>query len=255
MATISNTPRPGYVWDSTDNVWYPIGVGAHAHTADAVGAIANTLTTTTGDIIYASAANTPARLGIGSTDQVLKVSGGVPAWATPASGSGFNFITSQTFSAAAAQSVNSCFTSTYTNYRLIITLSGVSADGDVRLFMRAAGTDNANSNNGNSWYGINATGTAVSANENGSTSWGLFQTDSASNANRYLCVLDIANPQVTSDTAATWNSQYIQSTTSTIVFNVGGGLNYNATSYDGFTIKASAGNITGKVWVYGYSNS
>jgi hypothetical protein len=42
--------------------------------------IKNTLTTTTGDIIYASAANTPARLGIGSTDQVLKVSGGVPAW-------------------------------------------------------------------------------------------------------------------------------------------------------------------------------
>ena len=46
--------------------------------------INNTLTTTTGDIIYASAANTPARLGIGSTDQVLKVSGGIPAWAAPA---------------------------------------------------------------------------------------------------------------------------------------------------------------------------
>jgi len=46
--------------------------------------IKNTLTTTTGDIIYASAANTPARLGIGSTDQVLKVSGGIPAWGAPA---------------------------------------------------------------------------------------------------------------------------------------------------------------------------
>jgi len=44
--------------------------------------INNTLTSTTGDIIYASAANTPARLGIGSTSQVLSVSGGVPAWAT-----------------------------------------------------------------------------------------------------------------------------------------------------------------------------
>ena len=42
--------------------------------------IAKSLTTTTGDIIYASGANTPARLGIGSTDQVLKVSGGVPTW-------------------------------------------------------------------------------------------------------------------------------------------------------------------------------
>jgi hypothetical protein len=46
----------------------------------------NTLTTTTGDMIYASAANTPARLGIGSTDQILKVTGGIPAWSTPSSG-------------------------------------------------------------------------------------------------------------------------------------------------------------------------
>jgi hypothetical protein len=38
--------------------------------------------TTTGDIYYASAANTPARLGIGTTGQVLNVSGGLPAWAT-----------------------------------------------------------------------------------------------------------------------------------------------------------------------------
>jgi hypothetical protein len=45
--------------------------------------------TTTGDIYYASAANTPARLGIGSSAQVLTVASGVPSWATPASGSTF----------------------------------------------------------------------------------------------------------------------------------------------------------------------
>lgn len=42
---------------------------------------ANTLTTT-GDLYYASGANTPARLAIGSTNQVLSVVGGVPAWAS-----------------------------------------------------------------------------------------------------------------------------------------------------------------------------
>ena len=51
--------------------------------------IPKTLTSTTGDIIYASAANTPARLGIGSSAQVLTVASGVPSWATPASGSTF----------------------------------------------------------------------------------------------------------------------------------------------------------------------
>ena len=45
------------------------------------GAIPKTLTTTTGDIIYASGANTPARLGIGSTGQVLTVASGIPSWA------------------------------------------------------------------------------------------------------------------------------------------------------------------------------
>jgi len=41
--------------------------------------------TTTGDTIYSSSGSTPARLGIGSTGQVLTVASGVPSWATPAS--------------------------------------------------------------------------------------------------------------------------------------------------------------------------
>lgn len=42
--------------------------------------------TTAGDIAYASAAGTPARLGIGSASQVLTVAAGVPSWATPSGG-------------------------------------------------------------------------------------------------------------------------------------------------------------------------
>lgn len=46
------------------------------------------LLTTTGDTYYASAAATPARLGIGTTGQLLTVAGGVPTWAAaPAAGS------------------------------------------------------------------------------------------------------------------------------------------------------------------------
>jgi hypothetical protein len=45
--------------------------------------------TTTGDTIYSSSGSTPARLGIGSTGQVLTVAGGIPSWATPAGGSSF----------------------------------------------------------------------------------------------------------------------------------------------------------------------
>ena len=73
MATISNTPRPGYVWDATDNVWYPIGVGAHQHTnaADTPAVIPNSLVDAKGDLLTATADNTPARLAVGSNGETL----------------------------------------------------------------------------------------------------------------------------------------------------------------------------------------
>jgi hypothetical protein len=46
--------------------------------------------TTTGDTIYSSSGSTPARLGIGTTGQVLTVAGGVPTWAA-AGGAGANW--------------------------------------------------------------------------------------------------------------------------------------------------------------------
>ena len=59
--------------------------------------IQKSVITTTGDVIYASGANTPARLGIGTTGQVLTVSGGLPTWATSASG-GFTQLATGTLS-------------------------------------------------------------------------------------------------------------------------------------------------------------
>jgi hypothetical protein len=66
MATISNTPRPGYVYDSADAVWYPIGTGTHSHNE-----IASTIVDAKGDIIAASAADTPARLAVGNNGETL----------------------------------------------------------------------------------------------------------------------------------------------------------------------------------------
>jgi hypothetical protein len=48
MATISNTPRPGYIWDATDNCWYPIGVGPHIHSDISPG---TTITTSSGTTV------------------------------------------------------------------------------------------------------------------------------------------------------------------------------------------------------------
>jgi len=92
MATISNTPRPGYAWDATDNVWYPIGTGTHSHSdyITAASAINPTIVDAKGDIIAATAADTVARLGVGSNDQVLTADSTAATglkWATPSAGS------------------------------------------------------------------------------------------------------------------------------------------------------------------------
>jgi hypothetical protein len=79
----SAIPAPSTV--SSAELGYLDGVSSAIQTQLDAKTAKSTLTTT-GDIYYASAANTPARLGIGSTDQVLKVTAGIPAWATPATG-------------------------------------------------------------------------------------------------------------------------------------------------------------------------
>ena len=45
--------------------------------------------TTNGDILYGTGSGALSRLGIGSSAQVLTVSGGVPSWATPSSATSF----------------------------------------------------------------------------------------------------------------------------------------------------------------------
>jgi hypothetical protein len=90
----------------------------------------NTLTSTTGDIIYASGANTPARLGIGSSAQVLTVASGVPSWATPSSG-GMTLISETTASALSSLTYSSL--GSYKQLLLIWSQVNYSANGVIGL--------------------------------------------------------------------------------------------------------------------------
>jgi hypothetical protein len=111
MATISNTPRPGYVWDATDNVWYPIGTGPHTH-PDYITqstAINPAIVDAKGDIIAASAADTVARLAVGANNTVLTADSSTATglkWATPAAG-GMTLISETTASALTGLSLSS----------------------------------------------------------------------------------------------------------------------------------------------------
>ena len=203
--------------------------------------------TTTGDTIYSSSGSTPARLGIGTTGQVLTVAGGVPSWATPAaSGGGLDFISTTSFSGVSSQSVNDVFSATYDNY--VIKLNNCTAAGDlfVHMRMRVGGADTSTNYR---YQNIQADNTTVTASRSTSATHfsniGYVQT-----AFNNDFTFSLTNPFNTKPTSGF--SNLTTGASGNIEFNsTGYGLN-DSTSYTGFTLITSTSNMTGSVSVYGY---
>lgn len=76
--------------------------------------------TTTGDMVYSSSGSTPARLGIGSTGNVLTVAGGVPTWAAPTgSSSSFSLLATQAVTTGSSYQITGL--SGYNTLQIILT--------------------------------------------------------------------------------------------------------------------------------------
>ena len=103
--------------------------------------------TTTGDTIYSSSGSTPARLGIGSTGNVLTVSGGVPVWAAPAGGG-------KVLQVVHAGTSTELYldTNTETDTGLTGTITPTSATSTILVFASISGLNNS-CNNDTSTYG------------------------------------------------------------------------------------------------------
>jgi hypothetical protein len=113
--------------------------------------------TTTGDTIYSSSGSTPARLGIGSTGQVLSVSSGLPAWTTISAGS----LTSIATGSLSGSSVTiSSINQTYKNLTLLL-LNPRTTTTNKTIEMRFNADSTANSHVQSGTYGYQA-GIAVS---------------------------------------------------------------------------------------------
>jgi hypothetical protein len=117
--------------------------------------------TTTGDTIYSSSGSTPARLGIGSTGQVLTVSGGVPTWATAAGGA-FTQLATGTLSGTTL--TISSINQTYQHLYLIVNSAQVGTGNANPLVFRA---------NSNSDSIYSSKGGTVSA-----STWSVFNGES-----------------------------------------------------------------------------
>ena len=139
--------------------------------------------TTLGDIEYrSSTANTNTRLGIGTTGQVLTVSGGVPSWAA-AAGGGMTLISTTTLSGSTTSLTS--IAGTYKHLLLIV--SGSTATANYQYTVRPNGTT------GN-FRGIRCN-TASLANTN-NANLAAMTTDATSNntTNAYvICIYNYAN--------------------------------------------------------------
>jgi hypothetical protein len=154
-----------------------------------------------------------------------------------------------TFTSSSSVSLNGCFTSTYDNYRFVLTTTSNTAGGYINLRLRSAGTDVTAANYFSSVvqaaYGSTAIGNDNSGNS--TTTWSRFgYYDGTTDA--YAASGDILLPYATAYTsfnAAKARSGY-GSEFATGVYKA-------TTSVDGITIY-SAGNFTGTLRVYGYKN-
>lgn len=112
LAKASNTDLD-YTWvtnDVGDITAVTAGTGISGGGTSGAVTITNSMATaitTAGDLIKGTGSGTFDRLGIGSTGQVLTVSGGAPTWAAPAGGGGFTLITETTASAVSSISFTS----------------------------------------------------------------------------------------------------------------------------------------------------
>jgi hypothetical protein len=219
--------------------------------------------TTTGDTIYSSSGSTPARLGIGSTGQVLTVAAGIPSWSTPAGGGGLTLITpssiansggTATLSGAVttASSVNSVsfngvFSSTYVNYLIVYNELIGSTTLQTQMRLRASGTDTSGTAYFMSGYRQAwGSGSSGGYGENGGNNWGVnIQTG---NTYKDGSTINVFSPNVAVNT--TFTTVFVGNESAG--FN--GGVHNSSTQFDGFTILPSTGSLSGIFRTYGISN-
>jgi hypothetical protein len=221
-------------------------------TTDDANAIQNSIVDAKGDLIAATANDTPARLAIGTNGTVLTADSAEATgmkWAAVPS-QALTLISSTTFSGSSGHNVNDVFSATYQNYLVQLNMDSPSATGYQQLRLRVSGADNTTSNY--FWSGIYNISNATTPAGEGASSQTSFTYGYIESAGTAGCTFNIANPF---ETKATTYSNIMARTTGSqsLIYSNAGAFN-TTTSFTGFTLYPASGTITGKVRVYGYNN-
>jgi hypothetical protein len=202
--------------------------------------------TTTGDTIYSSSGSTPARLGIGSTGQVLTVAGGIPSWATPAAGGGMTLLatTSLTGSSTDITSISG----SYKQLFLLLTDVYGSSTNDFRFRF------NSDTSGSNYYYNVMFQENASYNNQRSSTA-GYLQggnvTTSSTQLNKLNGSILIPNYTSTGSKYVKYDTMSISSAPNNVQV-MGTGLYIGGSAISSVTILNSAGTFSGgTVLTYG----
>lgn len=156
-------------------------------------------------------------------------------------------ITDATFSGSSAVNINNCFTATYDNYLIKVSITSVSVDGSINQFrLRASGTDSAanyrHSTSISTWAGALSFYTAG----NPAT---IYYINENTNVGVNTAAIDVFGPALVQRTAMTHTA--IRAATK---YEFGGCSHDAATAYDGFSLIPNTGTFTGNLRIYGYRN-
>jgi hypothetical protein len=172
------------------------------------------------------------------------------AWAAvgATSSSGLTFINSTPFTASSSVSVNSVFSATYRNYKIVASYTMSANNEPLYMRVRTSGTDNSSAN-----YFINGTvGVTSSITNIGNANETAFKVQQGG-ASAAGFSMDLYAPNIGTRINMTSQGSAISTGAYASGYNIGGFLDANVTA-DGFTLIPGAGTITGTVKVYGYAN-
>ena len=208
------------------------------------------LITTAGDLLYGTAADTVARLGIGTAGQVLKVNSGAtaPEWGAAGGAAGLTLITNQSFTTVSSYSLPaSTFTTTYNNYEIHLDITAFSASNTFTGRLRSGSTDLADNDYQNNELKQN--GVTVSTGDATQTSLPIGDVNSNTN---YQMKMTLFKPMLA--TKKWYMLQRFHYTQAGVWQQVlGSGRIDDAGTFDSFSFIPGSGTITGRVYVYGYS--
>jgi hypothetical protein len=218
---------------------------------DDSNAIQNAIVDAKGDLIVATAADTPARLAVGANGYFLQADSTAAtglAWATASAGN-FIKIAANTFSNQASVAIDSVFSATYRNYVVILNAFAVTDTDDFQLQFRYAGSTQTSTYYGAYTQIDRANATTNSGYTNASQATLALSMETTANGASGACLnftnVGIAGKPKFYGTGILLNGP---ATISLAAFQD------TSRTYDGILIKSSSSNITGNYAVYGVSN-